>query len=86
MLPCTAAVLQPLPCSHVTLFHAKNCRRDVDYGDLNRELRKIIVKDSNVMCVAEAIACTGALAQGLRSAFSGTAKGLIEVRGQRAGG
>ncbi|KAL6753732.1 armadillo-type protein [Haematococcus lacustris] len=53
--------------------------RDVDYGDVNRELRKVITKDSNVACVAEAIACTGAMAQGLRAAFSATAKNLVEV-------
>ncbi|GFH15736.1 uncharacterized protein HaLaN_12024, partial [Haematococcus lacustris] len=52
---------------------------DVDYGDVNRELRKVITKDSNVACVAEAIACTGAMAQGLRAAFSATAKNLVEV-------
>ncbi|KAJ9516595.1 hypothetical protein QJQ45_015220 [Haematococcus lacustris] len=53
--------------------------RDADYGDVNRELRKVITKDSNVACVAEAIACTGAMAQGLRAAFSATAKNLVEV-------
>jgi hypothetical protein len=55
--------------------------RDFDYGDVQRELRKVITKDSNVMCVAEAVACVGALAQGLRSAFAATSKGFTEVRG-----
>ena len=57
--------------------------RDVDYGDINRELRKIIAKDNNVAVVAEAVHCTGALAKGLRHAYSGTAKGLVEVRTDR---
>lgn len=52
----------------------------MDYGDVNREVRKIITKDSNVQCVAEAILCTAALANGLRSAYSSTAKSLVEVR------
>ena len=39
-----------------------------DYGDVLRELRKVIVKDSNVVCVGEAILCLGALAKGLRKA------------------
>ena len=52
----------------------------MDYGDINRELRKIITKDNNVAVVAEAILCTAALAQGLRGAYAGTAKGLVEVR------
>lgn len=49
---------------------------DSDFGDVNRELRKVITKDSNVACVAEAIACTGALAKGLRKAYRGTAATL----------
>ena len=48
--------------------------RDVDYGDVGRELRKVIAKDANVACVAEAIACCGALAKGLRAGYSATAK------------
>jgi len=40
-----------------------------DYSEINRELKKIIVKDSNVQCVAEAIWCIGALAKGLRNQF-----------------
>ena len=41
-----------------------------DSGDLLRELKKIILKDSNVVCVGEAILCIGALAKSLRSNFS----------------
>jgi hypothetical protein len=39
-----------------------------------RELKKIITKDSHVAVVAEAIACTGNLAQGLRKEYSGPAR------------
>lgn len=46
-----------------------------------RELRKVMTKDSNVAVVAEAVHCTGALAQGLRSAYAATARGLVEVGG-----
>jgi cytoskeleton-associated protein 5 len=35
---------------------------------------QVLVKDSNVVCVAEAAACFGALAKGLRKDFSGIAK------------
>ena len=45
-----------------------------DYGDVLRELKKIITKDSNVVCVGEAIACLGNLANGLRSSFTASAK------------
>ena len=31
-----------------------------DFGDLLRELKKVCLKDSNVVCVAETIACIGA--------------------------
>eukprot|EP00798_Chlamydomonas_sp_ICE-L_P001437 gene1437-32811_t len=48
--------------------------REFDYGDVNRELRKCIAKDANVMCVAEAANCYGALAKGLRNGYSATAK------------
>lgn len=41
-----------------------------DYGDLLRELKKVIVKDSNVVCVGEAIGCVGALAKSLRTDFA----------------
>ncbi|KAK9814323.1 hypothetical protein WJX72_004049 [[Myrmecia] bisecta] len=50
-----------------------------DYGDVMRELRKIIVKDSNVVCVAEAINCCGALAKGLRKEYANTARSLCPV-------
>eukprot|EP00210_Caulerpa_lentillifera_P009280 g8845.t1 len=45
-----------------------------DYSEINRELKKIILKDSNVQCVAEAIVCVGALGKGLRSHFSSVSK------------
>ena len=41
-----------------------------DYGDVLRELRKIIQKDSMVVIVGEAILCVGAMAKSLRSNFS----------------
>lgn len=44
-----------------------------------RELKKIITKDSHVAVVAEAIACTGNLAQGLRKEYSGPARTLASV-------
>lgn len=34
-----------------------------DYGEVLRRLKIVITKDSNVVCVAEAIACVGALAK-----------------------
>jgi cytoskeleton-associated protein 5 len=74
-------------CRNRPWYHDTNLRlyaplvhcRDVDYGDVNRELRKVITKDSNVACVAEAISVCAAMASGLRSAYSATAKGLVEV-------
>ena len=45
-----------------------------DFGDVLRELKKIITKDSNVVCVGEAVACLGNLASGLRKEFVGPAK------------
>ncbi|GAX77872.1 hypothetical protein CEUSTIGMA_g5314.t1 [Chlamydomonas eustigma] len=53
--------------------------RDYDYGDVNRELRKLITKDANIQCVSEAIACCGALAKSIRAGYSSTAKGLVEI-------
>lgn len=50
-----------------------------DYGDVNRELRKIITKDNNVACVSEAIACTANLAKGLRKEYRNTAMSLCSV-------
>lgn len=41
-----------------------------DSGDVLRELKKIILKDSNVVCVGEAILCIGALAKSMRGNFS----------------
>lgn len=49
-------------------------RRDFDYGDVNRELRKVITKDANVQCVSEAIGCCSYLAAGLRAGYANTAK------------
>ena len=40
---------------------------------------QIIVKDSNVVCVADAAGCLGALAQGLRKEFASTARSLFSV-------
>ena len=34
-----------------------------DFGDVLRRLKVVITKDSNVVCVAEAISCVGALAK-----------------------
>jgi cytoskeleton-associated protein 5 len=50
-----------------------------DFGDVNREIKKIIAKDSNVQVVAEAILCTGTLAKGLRASYAGTARSLCPV-------
>ncbi|GLC42611.1 hypothetical protein PLESTB_001118900 [Pleodorina starrii] len=47
-----------------------------DYGDLMRELRKLISKDSNVVVVAESINCCGVLAKGLRKDYSSWARNL----------
>ncbi|EFJ44246.1 microtubule organizing protein mora [Volvox carteri f. nagariensis] len=47
-----------------------------DYGDLMRELRKLISKDSNVVVVAESINCCGLLAKGLRKEFASWARNL----------
>ena len=41
-----------------------------DSGDVLRELKKIILKDSNVVCVGEALLCVGALAKSMRNSFS----------------
>ncbi|CAG9862957.1 unnamed protein product [Phyllotreta striolata] len=40
-----------------------------DYGDLVRALKKVIQKDSNVVCVAIAGRCIGGLAAGLKKKF-----------------
>jgi hypothetical protein len=47
-----------------------------DFADVNRELKKIINKDSNIQVVAEAINCTANLAKGLRKEYSGPARTL----------
>ena len=41
---------------------------------MNRELRKVITKDANIQCVAEAVACCGAMAKSIRSGYAATAK------------
>ncbi|GMH42322.1 hypothetical protein BSKO_10241 [Bryopsis sp. KO-2023] len=50
-----------------------------DYSDVLRELKKVITKDSNVQCVAEAAACVGQLGQGLRQDFTSGAKQFCSV-------
>ncbi|KAK9818850.1 hypothetical protein WJX81_005118, partial [Elliptochloris bilobata] len=50
-----------------------------DFGDVLRELKKVIVKDSNVVCVAEAVACLGRLAKGLRRDFASSARAFFPV-------
>lgn len=40
-----------------------------DYGDLVRALKKVVQKDSNVICVALAGRCIAGLANGLRKKF-----------------
>lgn len=41
-----------------------------DFGEVLRELKKVILKDSNVVCVGEAILCIGSFAKSLRSNFA----------------
>ena len=50
-----------------------------DYGDVLRELRKIIQKDSMVVIVGEAILCVGAMAKSLRSNFSVRSFALVHL-------
>lgn len=50
-----------------------------DYGELLRELKKIITKDSNVVCQAETVGCYAALARGLRRDFAAPARHLAGV-------
>ena len=50
-----------------------------DFGDVLRELKKVIAKDSNVVCVAEAVACLGRLAKGLRRDFAPSARAFCSV-------
>ncbi|KAL0039701.1 hypothetical protein WJX77_005628 [Trebouxia sp. C0004] len=50
-----------------------------DYGDVNRELKKIISKDSHIGVVSEAVACTGVLARGLRKEYSSSARVFVPV-------
>ncbi|KAK9795603.1 hypothetical protein WJX73_007429 [Symbiochloris irregularis] len=50
-----------------------------DFGDLMRELKKICNKDSNVVCIGEAIGCIGNMASGLRSDFASQARAWAPV-------
>ena len=52
--------------------------REGDYSDVLRELKKVVAKDVNVLCCTEALLCLSALAQGLRSAFSLSARSFVE--------
>ncbi|CAG9467392.1 unnamed protein product [Pedinophyceae sp. YPF-701] len=47
-----------------------------DYGDVCRGLQRVIAKDSNVVCVAEAVQCVGNMAAGLRREFAQHARQL----------
>ena len=47
--------------------------------DRCRELKKIISKDSHIGVVSEAVACTGALAKGLRKEYSSNARIFVTV-------
>ena len=47
-----------------------------DYHDVTGELKKVVTKDSNVSCVAEAVGCVGAVAKGLRGPYKAQAKDL----------
>ncbi|CAG9764905.1 unnamed protein product [Ceutorhynchus assimilis] len=48
-----------------------------DYGDLIRALKKVIQKDSNVVCVASAARCITGLATGLKKRFQNYAGQLV---------
>eukprot|EP00198_Chlamydomonas_reinhardtii_P006227 XP_001695563.1 microtubule associated protein [Chlamydomonas reinhardtii] len=50
-----------------------------DFGDVMRELKKLISKDSNVVVVAESINCVGLLAKGLRKEFASWARNLASA-------
>lgn len=47
-----------------------------DYGDLCRELKKVLAKDANINCAASAAEAAGALALGLRRDFNAQARQL----------
>ena len=47
-----------------------------DYGDVARELKKVLAKDANITCATAAAEAVGALAAGLRREFSGPARML----------
>lgn len=48
-----------------------------DYGDLCRELRKVLSKDANINCAASAAEVVGGLARGLRLEFAGQGRQLV---------
>ena len=59
----------------LTLIHPCTCRLATgDYADLVRELKKVLSKDSNITCAAEAASVAGALGLGLRKDFTSYAK------------
>ena len=47
-----------------------------DYGDVARELKKVLAKDANITCATAAAEAVGALAAGLRREFSAQARTL----------
>lgn len=50
-----------------------------DYGDLVRTLKKIIQKDSNVLCTALAAKCLTGLASGLKKRFQPYASACVST-------
>jgi cytoskeleton-associated protein 5 len=50
-----------------------------EFSDVNTGLRKIISKDSNVVCVAEAVQCAGLLAKGLRPGYRNAALQFVPL-------
>lgn len=47
-----------------------------DYGELAREMKKVLAKDANINCATAAADAAGALASGLRRDFAGPARQL----------
>lgn len=45
-----------------------------DYGELVRELKRVLAKDANITCAAEAASVAGLLGTGLRKDFGSYAK------------
>ncbi|KAF6262791.1 armadillo-type protein [Scenedesmus sp. NREL 46B-D3] len=50
-----------------------------DYGDVNRELKKIICKDSHIQVVSEAMNCIAAICKGLRKDYRGASMTFCSV-------